>query len=120
MSLQRGPSRARLAAVILVGAAAVYPVAGRSGASSRHARRREVSVVIGTVALGVAAEALPDRVARTVVAAGYALHALFDMTHAESAETRLPAWYPAFCAGYDVAMAATLARGAPSLASLWS
>ena len=114
---RRGPSGTRLSALILVGAAAVYPVAGGDRASNDEALRGEVSAVLGTAALAVAAWVLPDRVARSVVAAGWVLHAVFDQTHAASAATRLPPWYPALCAGYDVAMAATLARRAPNAAS---
>ena len=108
MPRKTGPTRTRSSAVILVVAAVAYPVAGGNRALDDNALRHEVAAVLGTVALAVAAWSLPDRAARAVVAAGWVLHAVFDQTHTQSAGTRLPPWYPAMCAGFDLAMAAVL------------
>jgi hypothetical protein len=45
-----------------------------------------------------------------IVVAGLAGHGLFDILHgALIANPGIPAWWPAFCAGYDLAAAACLA-----------
>jgi hypothetical protein len=45
-----------------------------------------------------------------IVAAGLFGHGLFDAVHGQLiANPGVPAWWPAFCAGYDIAAAACLA-----------
>ena len=109
VSLRGQRSRTPLSAAILVGAALVYPVAGGASPARNVVRREKVSAG-AALAVAVAAVALPDRPARAVVASGSVLHALFDQMHTVSMGSRLPRWYPALCAGYDLAMAAALSR----------
>jgi hypothetical protein len=47
---------------------------------------------------------------RQLVAAGWLAHAGFDAAFVPHDGSRIPAWYPAMCAGYDVALAGRLAR----------
>ena len=51
---------------------------------------------------------------RAVIAAGWVAHAAFDHVHHAGPGGRLPKWYPALCAGYDIAFAAMLLRPNPS------
>ncbi len=45
-----------------------------------------------------------------IVAAGLALHGVFDLVHpAVIANPGVPAWWPGFCGGYDIAAGAGLA-----------
>jgi hypothetical protein len=92
----------------LVVAAAIYPAARRSlgsgGLGAELATLGATSAVAGT-ALGAAPAS-----GRRLVAVGWAAHALFDGLQGTSPDSRLPAWYPALCAGYDLAFAARLAR----------
>jgi hypothetical protein len=94
-------------AAILVGAAAVYPLARRD-------RRlgREGLVELGAVAAyAVTAARSGDR----ALAAGWASHAAFDRVHHAGPDSLIPDWYPAMCAGYDLLLAGVLAvRGSGS------
>ena len=64
----------------------------------------------GVTAVAVAAcRQLPPTGTR-IAAAGWASHALFDLAHRHSEGSRLPDWYPAVCAGYDLVVASHLAR----------
>ncbi|HEX4358119.1 MAG TPA: hypothetical protein VH141_11385 [Pseudonocardia sp.] len=98
-------------------AAAVYPLA-------RSARSRSAPVVRELVALAVfgAVGALAARggssAAGRVVAAGWLAHALFDLVHDTGEHSRIPAWYPAFCAGYDLGATAVLLRPNPDAPGL--
>ncbi|HEY2205949.1 MAG TPA: hypothetical protein VGH99_15865 [Pseudonocardia sp.] len=97
------------AASALVGAAAVYPVARRRTAGSRP----EVVSELSSVAAGTAVAAFGmwrgGSTGRAIVAAGWLGHAGYDLVHHRGAGSRLPGWYPAVCAGFDVGMAAVLA-----------
>lgn len=98
--------RIGLSAAGLVGAAAIYAV-GRRG---RFGDARERAILVGTVALAGTAATVPSRPARLLVAAGWLAHAGYDAAFAKDpADSRIPSWYPAMCAGYDAALAARLA-----------
>lgn len=92
----------------LVTAALIYPAARRS--ASTGGVMAEVAVIAATTALAGAATRLESTTARRVLGAGWASHALFDTLTGASSDSRLPRWYPALCAGYDVAIAARVAR----------
>ncbi len=95
-------------AVGLVTAAAIYPAARRSfGTGGVFA---EVAAITATTGLGLAASRLNSTAGRQLVAAGWASHVLFDTLQGASEDSRLPGFYPALCAGYDVAYAAQLVR----------
>lgn len=101
-----------VAAAGLVVAAVIYP-ASRRGRSRRD--QRESAVVAASAVVIAAAAALPARKAHVAVALAWLSHAAFDAVyHHEPADTALPDWYPALCAGYDVGLggALLLARGA--------
>ena len=92
-------------------AAAVYPVARRR----RWLDRRSVGELLGLVGYGMAsvlAARCPPPRANRLLAAGWASHALFDAAHGHDLDSRLPRWYPAFCAGYDLVLSGHLARAA--------
>jgi hypothetical protein len=94
--------RRRLAyAVALPVAAAIYPAARRGGHRSRPG-------YVEIVALGAyAAFAMAARDDR-LLAAGWASHAAFDALHDGGHDSLIPDWYPAACAGYDLAVAGLL------------
>src|SRR4051794_983394 len=109
----------RLPAEYLVGyyaaglaiAAAVYPAARRRW----QLDRRSASELLGVIGYGTAsvlAARRPRRRANRLLAAGWASHALFDAAHGHDEGSRLPRWYPAFCAGYDLVVCGHLARAA--------
>ncbi len=100
-------STAVLSAAGLATAAAVYPVARRSRPADARAGRELAALAVYGVASVAAARRVP-RQATALLAAGWASHAAFDMTHHIDAGTRLPDWYPALCAGYDVVIAVGL------------
>lgn len=110
-SLMQHSSRTGISALILVGAAVIYPLADRT--PTRMAGPGELGAVVATLGVAIGAATLKDRSARALVAAGWCLHALFDQRHSSST-SRLPSWYPALCAGFDVAMATQLRRPATS------
>ncbi len=95
------------AAAGLVTAAAIYPLARRRLAVDA-ALTREVAGVAATGAVAVAARRLPATPARRILGIAWAAHAAFDAVHTRSPDSRLPAWYPAMCAGYDIALGARL------------
>jgi len=92
----------------LVTAAVIYPAARRSFGTGGVAA--ELGAVAATTGLGLAASRLDSAIGRQLVAAGWAAHVLFDTLQGPSEDSRLPDWYPALCAGYDVAYAAQLVR----------
>lgn len=58
-------------------------------------------------------------VAPVLVGVGLVLHGLWDLAHApHRITTRLPGWYPPFCAAYDFAFAAAFFMYAGRLAAL--
>ncbi|WP_460786682.1 hypothetical protein [Nocardioides maradonensis] len=92
----------------LVVAALIYPAARRSVGTGGLVV--EAAVVAATGALAASAAHWESATARRVLAGGWASHALFDALRGASPDSRLPGWYPAVCAGYDVAIAARVAR----------
>ena len=105
------PSQLLPAAAGLVGAAVIYPAARAGRATPRAVAARERLAVVATAGIAAAAVARSDQVAaRRLVAAGWASHALFDAVHERGSTSRLPNWYPAVCAGYDIALAGLLLR----------
>ncbi len=100
-------------AIGLMVAAAVYPVARQGRTRLRHTvdvsiPTREWSAVAATFAVFVGALILPSRSARRLVAASWAIHPIFDLLHERGPDSRLPDWYPAICAGYDLGVAGLL------------
>jgi hypothetical protein len=97
------------AAAGLVTAAVIYPAARVGREVGKGTAVRENVAVGATVAvLGAAVATRRSRSARRIVAAGWLAHAVFDNLHDRGATSRLPSWYPAVCAGYDVAVAGLL------------
>ncbi|HZZ47917.1 MAG TPA: hypothetical protein VFE65_13610 [Pseudonocardia sp.] len=92
-------------------AAAIYP-ALRSGEFLGRAGVRELAALGGYSALGVVAVRSGSPTAARVVSGAWASHALFDAAHRTGSRSRIPRWYPALCAGYDLAVAALIWRGA--------
>lgn len=90
-------------------AAAVYPTA-RKQWKPDAAAAREVVGLLGYTAVAVAACRQLPRAGTRIAAAGWASHALFDLAHRRIEGSRLPDWYPAVCAGYDLVVASHLAR----------
>jgi hypothetical protein len=105
--------RVPLFAVGLVVAAAVYPLF-RSSRPRSAPVVRELAALLAFGAVGTAAVRGRSSNAARVVAAGWAAHALFDLVHDGGRHSRIPDWYPAFCAGYDLGVAAILVRPAPT------
>jgi hypothetical protein len=92
-------------------AAAIYPAARRRWALDR----RSASEVLGLLGYGTASvlsAQRPQPRANRLLAAGWASHALFDAVHGHDETSRLPRWYPALCAGYDLVLCAHLLRAA--------
>ena len=95
------------AAAGLVTAAAIYPLARRR-LSADGAMAREGAALAATVGLAAVSARMPNRAARSVLGLSWAAHALFDATHETTGQSRLPSWYPALCAGYDLTYGARL------------
>jgi len=102
-------SRTPAYAVGLMVAAAVYPVARQGRKVDASIRTREWSAAAATGAVLVGGLVLPPSAARRLVATGWALHPIFDLLHECGSDSRLPDWYPAMCAGYDLGVAGLLA-----------
>lgn len=92
-------------------AALVYPAA-RKRWELRGRSAAEMLALIGYGGLSVAATRQPRPLASRALAAGWASHAAFDAAHGHDDDSRLPTWYPAMCAGYDLVVAAHLVRSA--------
>ena len=91
----------------LVIAAAIYPAA-RSGWKPGGAVYRELGGLAAFGALSVAGARRTSAAGSLLLAGGWLAHAVFDVQHDSGPDSRIPSWYPAFCAGYDVGMAAAL------------
>jgi hypothetical protein len=102
--------RVPVMAAALVAAALVYPAARRRRRPGA-ALARELAATVGYGALAAAAARRGGPVGSRVLAAAWASHALFDALHAHDDDSLIPDWYPALCAGYDLVVAADLARG---------
>jgi hypothetical protein len=105
-------ARTQFGAVGLLTAAVIYPAA-RSGSRVSLAAAREVASVAAATAVVTKSQQQGGMAARALIAAGWAAHALFDAQHDAGPGGRLPRWYPALCAGYDLAFAAALLRPVP-------
>ena len=100
--------RVGLQAAGLATAAVIYPAA-RVRRSASGALLRELAALGGFGALSNAAARNPDTAsAAKWLAAGWAAHAAFDFAHDGGEDSLIPEWYPALCAGYDLATAARL------------
>jgi hypothetical protein len=99
--------RALLAAGGLIVAAAIYPLARKERRPGAPLTREIAGLLASGAVLTAAARATPTR-ARNLVAAGWAAHALFDLVHDGGDASLIPTWYPAMCAGYDLAVAGRL------------
>jgi hypothetical protein len=100
-------------AVALAAIAAVYAgfglTDGRMGVAA-------LEICVATVFLGLALTGL--WVAPALVGIGLVLHGLWDLGHRpHGITTRLPGWYPPFCAAYDFAFAAVFFAYAGALAA---
>ena len=107
ISRRMADRRVVCAAAGLVVAALVYPLARRRpGLDPSEAWTALSACVIAALSVGC-----PERSARSLLGVGWMCHAIFDLAfgHGSSA-WRLPRWYPALCAGFDVAYGARLLR----------
>jgi len=107
--LRRRASRARLAlqGVGLVVAAGIYPALHKGQADVDERRREAAGVAAATAVVATALVTRRTR-GRQLLAFGWAAHALFDAVHHRGETSLVPEWYPAVCAGYDVATAAAI------------
>lgn len=107
---RRSPHRDVLwAAIGLMTAALVYPLARRRVGLDRA----EAWAVLSAGAIASVSIARPGRSSRLLLGLGWICHALFDAACGHNSSTwRLPRWYPAFCAGFDIAYGARLVRTA--------
>jgi hypothetical protein len=107
ISRRMADRRVLWAAVGLVAAALVYPMARcRPGLD-----RSEAWTVLSACAIAAMSVGFPERSARSLLGVGWMSHALFDLAFGHGSSTwRLPRWYPALCAGFDVAYGAQLLR----------
>lgn len=88
----------------LITAAVIYPAARREHGQSATERVEHGVVAVAVGVSAVAAAAQPG-VARRLLAGAWLAHAAFDGLIGRSHDSRLPAWYPAVCAGYDAGFA---------------
>jgi hypothetical protein len=91
----------------LVTAAAIYPIARRKRSFGGPLLREVAGLVTAGAVASMAAQERSTRT-RNLVAAGWAAHAAFDMLHDAGRDSAIPSWYPAMCAGYDLAVAGRL------------
>lgn len=106
---QRTAHPAAMSGLSLVTAAAIYRLADPRGMRG-PVRDRELAGVGATTLIGLASLLAPHRAGRRILAAGWLAHAGFDAVHHRNDSSRLPGWYPAMCAGFDVVVAAKLMR----------
>lgn len=105
----RNPTRRTVVyAAGLMGAAVVYPISHLGRTADSSVLIREWIAVLATAAMYVGASILPAQGAARLTAGGWLAHAIFDQGHDRGASSRLPQWYPALCAGFDVGVAALL------------
>ena len=91
--------------VVLIVVASYYALFAVMGGSTA-ALRIELLLFATFVALAV----LGFRLSLWIAAAGLLAHGLMDFVHASLVDNpSVPAWWPGFCLGYDVAAAAFLA-----------
>jgi hypothetical protein len=100
-----GDRRVLGAAIGLVAAAAVYPLARRRAGIDWL----EAAALMSASGLALSAVKRPGPRSRVLLGLGWIGHALFDATFRhDTTASRLPRWYPAFCAGFDLAYGAWL------------
>lgn len=109
LAKQTSSRRVTAYAAGLVGAAVVYPTAHLGRRAHSDVLTREWIAVLATTTLFLGAAFLPKPWSARVIAGGWLAHAAFDLAHERGSSSRLPRWYPALCAGYDVGVAALLA-----------
>jgi phage shock protein PspC (stress-responsive transcriptional regulator) len=108
LTLRLAPAhRVVLTAAGLAVAAAIYPAARTRRPFDAH-HVRVVGALGAYSAFVVAATRRDPAARRRLVAAGWASHAAFDAVHDSGEHSLIPAWYPAVCAGYDLATAGRL------------
>ena len=105
----RRPPRQRVLVLAggLISAAAIYPLARRRRPLGVPLLR-ELAGVAAAGAVASTAARTTTRRGRTLVAAGWAAHVAFDALHDGGDDSLIPDWYPAMCAGYDLAVAGRL------------
>lgn len=108
LATRRVPDRrAPGAAIGLVAAAAVYPLARRRAGIDWP----EALTLLSASGLALAAVKCPSRSLRILLGLSWIGHAIFDAAFRhDSTTSRLPRWYPASCAGFDIAYGARLIR----------
>jgi hypothetical protein len=83
-----------------------------------HGRARGMRELVAFALFGAvgAAGAVRDgsTAAVPLLAGAWVSHALFDLLHDAGGHSRVPRWYPALCAGYDLGVAALLVRAPTS------
>jgi hypothetical protein len=99
----RHRSRLDVATIGLVVATAIYPIARRQ----RFGTIGEKAVLATAAAVALGSVRKPGRRAE-ILATGWIAHAAFDAAFTVHDESRIPAWYPAMCAGYDVGIGVRL------------
>ncbi|WP_254923116.1 hypothetical protein [Rhodococcus sp. OK302] len=105
----RNPTRRTVVyAAGLMGAAVVYPISHLGRSADSAVLTREWIAVLATAAVYVGGSVLPAQGAARLTAVGWLAHAVFDHGHDRGTSSRLPQWYPALCAGFDVGVAALL------------
>lgn len=117
LARRAGPRReARALAAGLVIAAAIYVWFALAGGGSP----RDVALEAGGLAAFGTAALLGIRLSPLWLAAGWLLHAGWDVgLHSTTATPFVPAWYPPLCVGFDLVLAVWIAArarvlGAPS------
>ncbi|HMU35655.1 MAG TPA: hypothetical protein PKA04_02410, partial [Marmoricola sp.] len=102
--VRRTPYSSRISALSLVGVSVVYPLTRRGWTVSDGGH-----LAFATAAVAITATANESVPARRVVAGGWLAHAVMDLAVGHGPDSRLPGWYPAVCAGFDIGYAARLA-----------
>lgn len=102
------PGAVNGAGIGLIVAAAIYPASRRSPATG--GLTAEGVTLAATVGLARLAAGHRSETARRLLAGGWVAHTLYDVLTGPSPDSRLPRWYPPLCVGFDLALAARLAR----------
>ncbi|HZC73919.1 MAG TPA: hypothetical protein VE442_24745 [Jatrophihabitans sp.] len=99
--------RAEAAAGGLVTIAAIYPLARRRITLDAALAREAAALAANSGIVAVGRTLAPNR-ARALLGFAWAAHAVFDVVHTTSGDSRLPSWYASMCAGYDLMLGARL------------
>jgi hypothetical protein len=114
ISRRTADRRVLWAAVGLVVAALVYPPARRRPRPDPS----EAWTVLSACVIAAVSVGCPERSARSLLGVGWMGHAVFDLVFGHGSSTsRLPRWYPALCAGFDIAYGARLLRAGGGLSA---